>query len=215
MDNTFQKKYVEEAYDKIAVYFDKTRNYMWKKTEEFLNSLSIESHIIDVGCGNGKNILYLKNKNYTNIFGCDISSSQVDICKNKNLNVIKADNLNLPYEDNSFDCVLSVAVIHHFDSVSDRKKAIEELIRICKSGGKIFIQVWADTAIGSSIDDKIVLDKNDVLIPWRTKDGTLQAERYYHLFENGELETYIDKNKVDILESYEERFNYGVIIMKK
>ena len=85
MDNTFQKKYVEEAYDKIAVYFDKTRNYMWKKTEEFLNSLSIESHIIDVGCGNGKNILYLKNKNYTNIFGCDISSSQVDICKNKNL----------------------------------------------------------------------------------------------------------------------------------
>lgn len=212
---TFLREYVEDAYDLISRQFDKTRAYMWKRTQEFLNVIPKDANIVDIGCGNGKNIIYLKNLGYENIKGCDISQAQTDICIGKQLNVIKADNLKLPYNDNEFDFVISVAVVHHFHTFDLRKTAINELIRICKPYGKILIQVWGDNAIGTSVDKKIIInDNNDVLIPWHNTDGELKAQRYYHLFKQGELENHIDMQKVTLRESYEERCNYGVILLK-
>lgn len=215
--NDFQKIYVEDAYNMIAKSFDTTRAYMWNKTAEFLNDITEKDCVVDVGCGNGKNMIYLKNKGYYNLKGCDISEKQVEICKSKKLDVIKADNTCLPYNDNQFDYVLSVAVIHHLTTNDLRENAIRELVRICKPNGKIFIQVWGSSAIGSSIDNKINMDTvNDVLVPWRSTDGNLMAHRYYHLFAQGELESICKKiDNVNIGESYEERHNFGVILSKK
>ncbi len=38
---------------------------------------------------------------------------------------------------------MSVAVLHHLSTIERRQKAISELIRVTKPGGKIFIEVWA------------------------------------------------------------------------
>lgn len=210
-------EHVEKAYDEIARSFDTTRRYMWNKTNKFLDSFDEHKNtkFIDVGCGNGKNMIYLRNKEHLNIFGCDISEEQVKICNEKQLAVKKCDNVCLSYEDNEFDCVISVAVIHHMINNELRAKAISELVRICKPNGKIFIQVWGTNAIGSSIDDKIQLDGlNDYLVPWRTKEGKLVAKRFYHLFEKDELEELCKLTDVKIVESFEERCNYGVILEK-
>lgn len=211
----FHKTYVEDAYNTIAQYFDRTRNYMWPKSEAFLKSISKDATIVDVGCGNGRNMLYLKNRNYTLLKGCDICQSFVDICLKKQLDVIKADNLKLPYNDDMFDCVISIAVVHHFNTKELRQQAIKELVRICKPNGKILIQVWGSNAVGSSIDKKTVIKDNDVLIPWYTVEGTFKTQRYYHLFCLGELESYCENLNVTILESYEEHFNYGTILLKR
>ena len=42
-----------------------------------------------------------------------------------------------------FDAVLSIGVIHHFSTHKRRTKAIQELARILKPGGRIMIYVWA------------------------------------------------------------------------
>lgn len=53
------------------------------------------------------------------------------------------DTLNLPYRDESFDAALSIAVIHHLATRDRRVRALRELARILRVGGRILITVWA------------------------------------------------------------------------
>ena len=126
--------HVKDIYNKIANEFDNTRYRPWSCVESFLGNVPENSSIGDIGCGNGKNMLFRKDCiNY----GCDFSNSLVKICNKKGLNVINGDTLNIPFNDNSFDYTLSIAVIHHLSTEEKRKKAITELIRVTKPNGKI------------------------------------------------------------------------------
>lgn len=53
------------------------------------------------------------------------------------------DNLSLPFRDESFDAVLSIAVVHHFSTTERRVRALKELARVLRIGGRIVISVWA------------------------------------------------------------------------
>lgn len=55
----------------------------------------------------------------------------------------------LPYEDQSFDCVCAFDVVEH---VEDHELALSNLFRVCKPGGKIFITVPAFMSLWSSHD---------------------------------------------------------------
>ncbi|XP_026681879.1 probable tRNA methyltransferase 9B [Diaphorina citri] len=57
--------------------------------------------------------------------------------------ILLCDNLNLPFRDESFDAVLSIAVIHHFTTTERRVVALQELTRVLRIGGRIIISVWA------------------------------------------------------------------------
>ena len=46
----------------------------------------------------------------------------------------------LPYKDDSFDAVLSIAVIHHIATTERRVRALRELARILRVGGRIIIR---------------------------------------------------------------------------
>lgn len=71
------------------------------------------------------------------------------------------DNLELPFRDESFDAVLSVAVVHHFATTERRVGAIRELARILRIGGRVIITVWA-------LEQKQRrFESQDVLIPWQ------------------------------------------------
>lgn len=74
------------------------------------------------------------------------------------------DNLDLPFRDGSFDAVLSISVIHHFATVERRIRAIRELARILKVGGRIIITVWAFEQKSRRFDGN---SSQDVLIPWQ------------------------------------------------
>jgi SAM-dependent methyltransferase len=78
-----------------------------------------------------------------------LSFKQVAIC----------DNLELPFRDESFDAVLSLAVVHHFATTERRVSAIRELARILRIGGRVIITVWA-------LEQKSRrFESQDVLIP--------------------------------------------------
>jgi SAM-dependent methyltransferase len=57
--------------------------------------------------------------------------------------VLLCDNLSLPFRDESFDAVLSVAVVHHFATTERRVGALRELARVLRIGGRLIITVWA------------------------------------------------------------------------
>ena len=58
--------------------------------------------------------------------------------------VLICDNMALPYKDDSFDAVLSIAVIHHIATTERRVRALRELARILRVGGRIIIRYEAE-----------------------------------------------------------------------
>jgi len=243
MSTTFNKTpseieqvYVLDVYDQISEHFDQTRHTVWDKTKEFLDTIPNGSKVIEIGCGNGRNLAYLDKKELMlTLVGVDTSRSFIEITRSKldpkNSKVMEASNLDLSeIGDDSFDYTLSVAVIHHFSTVDRRRKAIEELVRITKPGGFIFIEVWAKNQPKTS---KRKFEENDNFVSWkRKKDGKIY-DRFYHVFDEGELVDLISNlavtqnennisensilqsiNKIEIVESFYANGNWGVILKK-
>ncbi len=92
------------------------------------------------GCGSGK---YLGINKQIYKIGSDCCSTLVNIAHCADHEAMVCDNIRLPYRDNSFDAVISIAVIHHFATTERRAQALNELARICRPGGQIMIYVWA------------------------------------------------------------------------
>uniref|UniRef100_A0A183IMZ9 Methyltransf_11 domain-containing protein n=1 Tax=Soboliphyme baturini TaxID=241478 RepID=A0A183IMZ9_9BILA len=75
--------------------------------------------------------------------GLDRSFELCKICYEKNLNIIQADCLFIPVADCRFDAIICIAVIHHFADEERRFRALCELVRVVKPGGKVLVYVWA------------------------------------------------------------------------
>jgi ubiquinone/menaquinone biosynthesis C-methylase UbiE/uncharacterized protein YbaR (Trm112 family) len=101
------------------------------------------SYVLETGMGYGENFLWLKRHvEDLNLFGLDIQSEMMANCR-RNLNrwgiragIVRADAVQVPFRDNSFDVVFHLGAINLF---SDKKRAIEEMIRVAKPGTHIVI----------------------------------------------------------------------------
>ena len=49
----------------------------------------------------------------------------------------------LPFRSESVDAALSIAVIHHIATAERRVRALRELSRVLRVGGRVIISVWA------------------------------------------------------------------------
>ena len=144
-----------------------------------------------------------------------IYQSFVDICKDKGINCVLANNLSLPFEDNYFDYVLSIAVIHHFCNTERRLKALSELIRVTKTHGDILVYVWAKEQ-----SKYIHAKNNDILIPWKLQKKYNKGEnetynRYYHLFDEGELEDLLQHFDNIYIKKKGYKYNNWYVIISK
>ena len=171
---------IEEVYDMIADEFDKTRHTPWPQVIKFIDNITNDSFVLDIGCGNGKNMFYKKDISFV---GIDISQNMVDLVNLKGGLCCKASMTEIPYFDNTFDNFICIASYHHLDNDYDRQKALNEMYRILKYGGSGLISVWAKEQPPSS---KLIFKKKNSIVPWKSKDGTIY-NRYYHIYNEGML----------------------------
>ena len=198
-----ESKYVKNTYNLIAEHFSRTRYKAWPEIERFLEELE-PGIICEIGCGNGKNFC---NKKHIYIGG-DISIKMLEYCRNTNDKILLS-GINLPFMDNSFDGVMSIAVIHHLNNEKRRKKVLEELIRITKSGGSILLSVWAHETSDTKRSNK------DGLIKWEKRDKS-KFYRYYHLFTYYEVyKLLIQVKKIDSFNIWYSNENFFVKINKE
>lgn len=129
---------------------------------------------------------------------------------------IVADMLNLPHPDSSFDFALSIAAVHHLSTPARRVQALSEILRTLKpptdqhDGGKALIYVWAlEQKTSRRGWDKG--DEQDVLVPWVKKTTEETFHRYYHLYEEKELERDIGTAGGRVVESGYEKDNWWAI----
>lgn len=155
--NQLERDHVHSVYDKIAPYFNDSRYKAWPKVRQFLLDLQPGSIIADIGCGNGK---YLHINKEVFKLGCDVCRPLVDFAWSQGHEVQMCDGLHLPYRDGCFDAVLSIAVIHHLSTKERRIRAIKEMARTLRVGGRIMIYVWAME------QKRRKFEKQDIFVPW-------------------------------------------------
>ena len=204
---------IETFYNTIADEFDKTRVRLWTCVKNYLDTFEKNSYILDLGVGNGK---YMTYRDDLIMKGIDISIELVKICKNKNLDVIHGNMTNLPFEDNTFDGLLCVAVFHHLDNDYDRKKALDEMYRVLKFGGKCLIEVWGIEQEDNSNKNTSEFKNNNNLVQWKSIKTNEIYYRYYNIYSNNELMEEIIRLKPEFkINTFGyEKGNYYIILEK-
>lgn len=147
------EKYKEKLYSVYASKFNtpffgendlsaiNDKGHVWK--EHFIRHISKDksTKILEIGCGNGLFLRYLKNIGYTNYFGIDASEEQVKIAKKLGIdNIINADISDFLNDKNEeYDVVFARDVIEHFG----KEEILDTLLLVCRSlkkNGKLIIQ---------------------------------------------------------------------------
>lgn len=98
--------------------------------------------VLDVGCGQGIQLMYWLSKGFSTAWGCDISKLMVDACHERGLPCRQVDlnqpYLMMPYLPDGFDIVTCTHVLEH---VQDPAGVVKELYRIAKDLVMIVVPV--------------------------------------------------------------------------
>ncbi len=121
---------------------ERFQNSQWKRLDDLnfskrtILDLLEEGEVLDVGCGDGLLLEYLK-KQGLEVTGIDISEKAIEICRERGLTCMQGDiTSTLPFVNSSFDSVLIVDVLEHLFQPLD---VLREAHRITKQN--VFISV--------------------------------------------------------------------------
>jgi len=155
---------------------------------------------LDLGCGVGRNLIYLGKVGY-DVIGVDISRSALKKTKAwvkterlPNVAVLRASMTNLPFVTKSFHAVISVSVIHHALK-RDIKKAVEEVHMVLKDESLFIVNLLSATDFRYRSGEK--LEEGTLLV--LEQIGEKQFKEIHHFFSKEEIHTLLARfKKVDV-----------------
>ncbi len=126
--------HVADGYDEL------TPGEFEKVAKRFLDlaDISKNAKILDVGCGAGA--FWEHARGYRHLAGIDYAQEAIRVIRERLSGDFRvADATALPFEAAAFDAVLSFGVFIYFDSLGYARKVLDEMHRVLKPGGRIFI----------------------------------------------------------------------------
>lgn len=218
-------KQTQQVYNAIAYDFSNTRSQMWQDLLPLLDYSRKGDKVLDLGCGNGRLFGALKEKQVDYI-GCDNSSELLKIAQDKypEAKFYLTDGLSLPFQNETFDIIYCIAVLHHIPSRKLRDQFLQEAKRVLKPHGLFVATVWK---LNQKKSLKLILkfsllkiigenkmDFGDVLVPWRN-----QATRFVHNFTKRGLKKLLNQAGFQIEKSgillRPERKNANIFVVAK
>ena len=143
MKEELAKKIIEDVkrkYDVVSERFSNSRIGSWAELDFLFNKyLEKGDKVLDVGCGNGR--FYNKIAPKADYLGIDSSEKLIEIAKRSypKGRFAVADVLNLPFENNRFDLVYAIGILHHIPSKKFRQKTLDEISRVLRLKGTAVI----------------------------------------------------------------------------
>jgi ubiquinone/menaquinone biosynthesis C-methylase UbiE len=119
----------------------KKRGHLWGGAMHPLPLLAAGSRVLELGCGNGKTLAFLRQRGY-DMTAIDFSKRAVQISRQTQpalppAHFIVADARALPLIDNTFDAAISFHLLGHMHK-PDRIITAYEIYRVLKPGGELF-----------------------------------------------------------------------------
>ncbi|MFB6088344.1 MAG: class I SAM-dependent methyltransferase, partial [Candidatus Aenigmatarchaeota archaeon] len=140
----------EKTFDKIGESWYNVRHYPQphlRKDFEELSKRWDKGKLLAVGCAHGSDLLPFKDSNLE-LYGIDISKELIELSpkyfdKHGIDGKVSVGNAkNLPYENDSFDYLISIATLHHIHGRKERLKTLREIKKVLKPGGECFLTVF-------------------------------------------------------------------------
>ncbi len=132
-------------FDAIAEVYDESlpahvvEHYLTKRVA-FVVDHCLPGRGLDVGCGTGVLAQRLAQRGFA-MTGIDPSEGMLEIMRRRTDQVagVQGSATALPFEADSFDLVLTVAVMHHIADPDDVRASIAEMLRVVRPGGTVLI----------------------------------------------------------------------------
>jgi demethylmenaquinone methyltransferase/2-methoxy-6-polyprenyl-1,4-benzoquinol methylase len=177
---------IAKRYDMLNSILTLNIDKLWRKKAIKLSGIEKDDKVLDLCCGTGQMIDYeckAVGKN-TSVIGIDFSQEMLDVGKERleylskdyRFKLIKGSILELPFEDNTFDCI---TITFGLRNIQDTNKALSEMYRVLKPNGKVI-------CLELSKPNRLILNKvynlyfNNVL-PVIGYIGTGDKKAYYYL----------------------------------
>lgn len=128
------------------------------------------SKILDAGCGGGRNIVWFLRNDFE-VFGIDQNENAVEYCRqlakefapnlpSENFQIAPVEKI--PFANESFDLVISSAVLHFAKDENHFNKMFEEMWRVLRPTGILFARLASDIGIETLVK---LIDGRRYLLP--------------------------------------------------
>lgn len=172
--------------------------------------------ILDLGCGTGRHLVHFARNGF-DVYGIDSSEHALILAKrwlqeeglSANLCEHRMEKI-FPYDDNFFDAVISIQVIHH-NLIQDIFSTVREIERVLSPAGYIFITVPILGPKPENPDDdwELKMIEDGTYIPQRGPESGLP----HHYFTEDELlKTFSNFEKLRL---YIDQTNHRCFLGKK
>jgi len=200
-----------DTYEKISKEFSDSRAYVWKCIKDFTYLIHSKSNVLEIGCGNGKNMHYILKNIDCNMIGVDTCENFVNMCIEDNLTVYKNNILNLQFNDNMFDYVLCIAMFHHLLTIEDQRNAMKEILRVMKVNAFCIITCWATE---QPEDSKFKFNEGINIVLWKGRQE-MNKTRYYYVYSEKMFRDFFETyNEIKIHKIYNEVGNWIILFEK-
>lgn len=114
--------------------------------------------VLDAGCGEGHAAAYLAKKYGYQVVGIDLLKDSIQRAKQKaakqngKISFYEGSYMKLPFKDGSFDAIYTIETLVH---APDANKAIKELKRVLKPGGKLALVEYTMTPYNQIEDPQV------------------------------------------------------------
>jgi len=162
---------------------------LWKRFAVSLCGIRKDFHVLDLACGTGDitKLVYEKLGKHGHVTLCDINETMLNHGRDnlinkgiiKNIDYIRANAENLPFKDNSFDCVI---IAFGLRNITDKNAALKSIYKKLKYGTQLVILEFSKVTI--PFIDKLYLKYAFKFIPKLGKAVAKDEDSYRYLIES-------------------------------
>ena len=150
-DGTDKTSQVRAMFNNIAPAYDFMNKAMtlgidrlWRRKAVKMIARERPRHVLDVATGTGDMAINLARHCSAGIIGIDLSAGMIDVGRHKvaeagldsRVSFKLGDCLDLPFEDNSFDCISVAFGVRNFEHLS---QGYENMLRVLRPGGMLLV----------------------------------------------------------------------------